>query len=647
MTPLAPNLFDRRFEDLLEAARSRLPSLAPGWTDYNLHDPGITLVELLAWVAEAQMYSLGHMRRDEREAYAALFGVVPGGPRPAEGLLWPDRTDPVSPFTSIGHSFVIGSGASVHTTKSEKPDFRPVHKTLWVGGRVASVKTWLAGGGSIDHTATSRRGEVPFLPFGKTAGPRDVLLIDFECGGDSRLFPADRASANGAYFVIGVRADREMALDGVLKDEPRHCRVATLNVALFAGDSKYPLHIVSDSTRGLTRTGVLVLDLSAVASSPQRFTLELRAPEGFERPPRLLRIEPNVLPIVQGGLIEREIHVGKAVPDQREELHVPGLRFGPGAEAIKVEIAEDGEFREWEQHRDLSDCGPGDRAYRVDTTAGAVVFGNGVNGRMPRREAQILISYPVCAGAAGNTARNQQWIVRGVSGVFGINPDAIGGGVQAVSDLDMRREARHRARNEHALVTAEDIERAALAIPGLEVVRARLVLPEREAARTGDVTLIAMRARAAVGESENIPESARWLAAIRRRLAPRMPLGCRLVVAAPRYVDFSIDAQLETVQGRDPAKVAADVRTALAERLSIADTSAATTERTFGADVTRRDLAAWIRAVSGVRRVRELRLRLAGGKVVEKLPVPKQGLPRLDLGRSTIEVLRPAPGSAR
>ena len=58
MKQLAPDLFNRRFQDLVEIGRAKLPSLAPDWTDHNAHDPGITLMELLAWVAEAQLYSL-------------------------------------------------------------------------------------------------------------------------------------------------------------------------------------------------------------------------------------------------------------------------------------------------------------------------------------------------------------------------------------------------------------------------------------------------------------------------------------------------------------------------------------------------------------------------------------------------------------
>ena len=52
MSPLAPNLFQRRFQDLMEIGRAQLPALAPEWTDHNAHDPGITLLQLFAWLAE-------------------------------------------------------------------------------------------------------------------------------------------------------------------------------------------------------------------------------------------------------------------------------------------------------------------------------------------------------------------------------------------------------------------------------------------------------------------------------------------------------------------------------------------------------------------------------------------------------------------
>ena len=84
-----PNLDDRRWADLVDDGVAQIPRYAPKWTDHNIHDPGIMLMELIAWIADAQIYSLARLRRDERLAYARLLGLRPRGPQPARGLLWP------------------------------------------------------------------------------------------------------------------------------------------------------------------------------------------------------------------------------------------------------------------------------------------------------------------------------------------------------------------------------------------------------------------------------------------------------------------------------------------------------------------------------------------------------------------------------
>src|SRR5258708_39376440 len=139
MKTLAPNLFQRRFQDLVEIGRARLPSLAPEWTDHNAHDPGITLMELLAWVAEAQLYSLSRLRRDERAAYAALLGISPHGTQGSSGLIWPDRLDPNSPFSTFTKTMVLPEDTVINATDGGSPTFRPVQKLLWAPGRVKKL----------------------------------------------------------------------------------------------------------------------------------------------------------------------------------------------------------------------------------------------------------------------------------------------------------------------------------------------------------------------------------------------------------------------------------------------------------------------------------------------------------------------------
>lgn len=56
-----PNLDDRRFDDLLEEARGLIPTLYPTWTDHNPTDPGIVLLELLAWLTEMVIYRVNRV----------------------------------------------------------------------------------------------------------------------------------------------------------------------------------------------------------------------------------------------------------------------------------------------------------------------------------------------------------------------------------------------------------------------------------------------------------------------------------------------------------------------------------------------------------------------------------------------------------
>lgn len=82
-----PNLDTRRWFDLIEEARAMIPRYAPGWTDHNLHDPGITLIELLAWLVEMDIYQLNRVPEAHRRKFLALVEGRPQPPRAAMILL--------------------------------------------------------------------------------------------------------------------------------------------------------------------------------------------------------------------------------------------------------------------------------------------------------------------------------------------------------------------------------------------------------------------------------------------------------------------------------------------------------------------------------------------------------------------------------
>jgi len=52
-----PNLDTNDFKILMEEGLARLPAYADRWTDYNSSDPGITIIELLAWMADINSYN--------------------------------------------------------------------------------------------------------------------------------------------------------------------------------------------------------------------------------------------------------------------------------------------------------------------------------------------------------------------------------------------------------------------------------------------------------------------------------------------------------------------------------------------------------------------------------------------------------------
>lgn len=63
------------FEEMMEKAKNIIAGCYPEWTDFNYHDPGITLVELFAWLKEIQQYELNHVGENHRQKYLNLLGT--------------------------------------------------------------------------------------------------------------------------------------------------------------------------------------------------------------------------------------------------------------------------------------------------------------------------------------------------------------------------------------------------------------------------------------------------------------------------------------------------------------------------------------------------------------------------------------------
>jgi hypothetical protein len=68
-----PVLDDRTYADLVAEARALLPHLAPGWTDHNPGDPGIVLVELLAFLTELLLFQVDEIPGESTVGFLKLL----------------------------------------------------------------------------------------------------------------------------------------------------------------------------------------------------------------------------------------------------------------------------------------------------------------------------------------------------------------------------------------------------------------------------------------------------------------------------------------------------------------------------------------------------------------------------------------------
>ncbi|MBN8592390.1 MAG: hypothetical protein J0M33_11545 [Anaerolineae bacterium] len=91
MTIPLPRLDDKSYAELLDSSLKLIPSLYPDWTNFNESDPGVTLVEMFAWLTEMLLYRLDQIPPGN---YVPILKLIdPTGSIPAE-LQSPSRHDP-------------------------------------------------------------------------------------------------------------------------------------------------------------------------------------------------------------------------------------------------------------------------------------------------------------------------------------------------------------------------------------------------------------------------------------------------------------------------------------------------------------------------------------------------------------------------
>jgi len=86
--PLAePKIDDRDYKEILNEALARIPVHNPEWTNFNDSDPGITIIQLFAFMTESMLYRSNLIPQRNRIKFLKLLGIPLHAGEPARGIV--------------------------------------------------------------------------------------------------------------------------------------------------------------------------------------------------------------------------------------------------------------------------------------------------------------------------------------------------------------------------------------------------------------------------------------------------------------------------------------------------------------------------------------------------------------------------------
>ena len=76
----APDLDDRTFQDIVDEAKRLIPRYCPEWTNHNVSDPGVALIELFAWMSEMVLFRVNQVPDRLYVHFLNMVGIEPFPP---------------------------------------------------------------------------------------------------------------------------------------------------------------------------------------------------------------------------------------------------------------------------------------------------------------------------------------------------------------------------------------------------------------------------------------------------------------------------------------------------------------------------------------------------------------------------------------
>ncbi|MGD0003997.1 MAG: putative baseplate assembly protein [Anaerolineaceae bacterium] len=645
-----PSLDDRRFQDFVDEAKRLIPRYCPDWTDHNVSDPGITLIELFAWMTEQFIFRLNQVPDKNMLTFLNLIGAKLEPAQPARGDITftlsapplPDRRIIIPIHTEVATVRTETEEAVVFTTDEEVEVRLPGLRWLMVS---------LDGQEYLDHTQALNE-DSPFDIWESSPKAGQAVYFGFD------------QDLSAHTLALSVECEKHgIGIDP--NNPPWQWQVWRGNEFGWQVVS-----IVSDKTAGFNQNGDLLvalpyrcqpnqLQLREAATWLRVMPLEKLPPgtEPYRQTPRLRRVSAYTIgitvPVTHALAVGPEV-LGTSNGQPAQKFHLINRNIlKPEGPYEVVEVSPDrNEWEAWQQVPDFGNSTPADWHYVLDPISGEVEFGpairqrNGTEpqfGAIPPNGSIIRMrGYRVGGGVRGNVGAGSVRVLKStlsyVSSV--INRSPITGGLEAQSLEDARLRSPALLRTRYRAVTADDYEFLAGQIEG--VGRVRCLQPQPDASAAAGAVLIApntvmllvipsqpplegdemdrhidLHETLAVQERRPAVEASlkdllaltpSTVVRLRDHLDSRRLLTTRLEIQQPQYVWVTVQTRIKTLPKAEPERVRYAVKAALYRFLHPVFGGPDGTGWPFGRVLTIDKVYALIQTVPGVEYATELNL---------------------------------------
>jgi hypothetical protein len=429
-----PSLDDRRWVDLVEEGRALIPFYGPGWTDHNYHCPGITFLELLAWITEMDVYQVNRVPERHLRKFLGLVGSRVLPPEAALAVIGMGlNANGYGPLSlPKGFEFQGSDGAGMAV------GFRTLEALTVVSQGLGAIQVENRSG--IRDLTEQWKKKESILIFGDDPQPGATVYFGFNSALTHSVPITLYAEVDNHVRSVNERR-RILSVSNELAEEcavppslvscedqspsavkgqtesvvSHHSAITVWEVLDATGSWRRIDHVggrVVDQTRSFTLNAPIQIELAA--------NMIPKVIGGIKQPLHYLRCRfvsgaydaaPLLKDVVMNGVLSEQAVVGDPVTQlgSGSPCQIVQCTQSPVVESSVQVVTTDKSTdrrKEWLRVVDLDASHANDPHYRVDATKGLVGFGDGQQGAVAAANETIAVSYLYTQAEAGNVPAN-------------------------------------------------------------------------------------------------------------------------------------------------------------------------------------------------------------------------------------------------